>query len=59
MEVIAGNSDGGEFCVSDIHALFVLGRIDFSGHRQALADRGCHDHIDDDAVAPQGLTVPL
>jgi hypothetical protein len=51
MEVIAGNSDGGEFCVSDLHALFVLGRIDFNAHRQSLADRGRRDHVDDDFVA--------
>ena len=59
MEVITGNSDGGEFCVSDLHALFVLGRIDFSAHRQSLADRGCRDQVYDDFVVHQGLTAPI
>ena len=59
MEVIAGNLDGGEFYVSDPHALFALGRIDFSAHRQSLADRGCSDQVYDDFVAHQGLTAPI
>ena len=59
MEVIAGHSGGGEFCVSALHTLFVLGRIDSSAPGQSLADRGCRDPVDDDFVVPQGLTVPL
>ena len=50
MEVVAGNPDRGELCVSHLDSLFVLSVIDFSAHLQSFAGSGGGDQVDDDLM---------
>ena len=59
MEIIAGDLDGGELYISDLDALLVFSRIDFSTDFESFAGCGCSDQVDDDLVAHQGLTTPI
>ena len=57
MEVVAGDADRGELCVSHLDSLFVLSVIDFSAHLQSFAGSGGGDQVDDDLMVSSALQV--